>query len=34
MNTAEGTEEVVEKIKGVSEIFIKTHEEAAALFAI
>ena len=32
--TGEGAEEVVEKIPGVDEQFIKVHEEAAEIFAI
>ena len=34
MNTGEGAEEVVEKINGVTENFIETHEETAETFAI
>lgn len=34
MNTGEGAEEVVEKINGVTENFIKIHEEIAETFAI
>ncbi|MBI3259696.1 MAG: hypothetical protein HYZ54_09510 [Ignavibacteriae bacterium] len=32
--TGEGAEDVVEKIQGVSEQYIKTHEEVAEVFAI
>ena len=34
MNTGEGAEEVVEKINGVTENFIESHEETAETFAI
>jgi uncharacterized membrane protein len=34
MTTGEGAEEIVEKISGVSENYIESHEEAAELFAI
>ncbi len=34
MSTGEGAEEVVENIAGVTENYIKTHEEAAETFAI
>ncbi len=34
MLTGEGAEEIVEKIQGVSEQFIKAHEEVAEVFAI
>lgn len=34
MNTGEGAEEVVEKINGVTENFIESHEETAGTFAI
>ncbi len=34
MNTGESAEEVVEKINGISENFIKSHEETAETFAI
>lgn len=34
MATGEGAEEVVEKISGVTENYIKTHEESAETFAI
>ncbi len=34
MATGEGAEEVVEKISGVSESYIKNHEEAAETFAV
>ena len=34
MATGEGAEEVVEKISGVSESYIKNHEEAAEIFAV
>lgn len=34
MNTGEGAEEVVEKINGVAENFIGSHEEIAEIFAI
>ena len=34
MTTGEGAEEIVEKINGVSENFIKTHEETAETFAM
>jgi uncharacterized membrane protein len=34
MTSGEGAEEVVEQINGVGEQYIKTHEEAAELFAI
>lgn len=34
MATGEGAEEVVEKISGVSESYIKSHEEAAEIFAV
>ncbi len=34
MNTGEGAEEVIEKINGVTENFIESHEEAAETFAI
>ncbi|MEQ8547125.1 MAG: hypothetical protein RIC03_04410 [Cyclobacteriaceae bacterium] len=33
-STGEGAEEIVEKIQGMDEQFIKTHEEAAETFAI
>ena len=34
MNTGEGAEEVVEKINGVTENYIESHEESAETFAI
>ena len=34
MTTGEGAEEVVEKISGVSERYIESHEETAEIFAI
>jgi uncharacterized membrane protein len=34
MNTGEGAEEVVEKINGVTENYIQSHEETAETFAI
>jgi hypothetical protein len=34
MATGEGAEEIVEKINGVSESYIKTHEEIAETFAL
>ena len=34
MTSGEGAEDIVEKIDGVSESFIETHEEAAELFSI
>jgi uncharacterized membrane protein len=34
MNTGEGAEEVVEKINGVTENYIESHEETAETFAI
>ena len=34
MNSGEGAEEIVENISGISENFIKTHEEAAETFAL
>jgi len=34
MTTGEGAEEIVEKINGVSESYIKTHEEIAETFAL
>lgn len=34
MTSGEGAEEVVEQINGMDENFIKTHEEAAELFAL
>lgn len=34
MSTGEGAEEVVEKISGVTENYIETHEESAETFAI
>lgn len=34
MTSGEGAEDIVEKINGVSESFIETHEEAAELFSI
>lgn len=34
MNTGEGAEEVVEKIAGISENYIETHEETAETFAL
>ena len=34
MTTGEGAEEIVEEINGISENFIKTHEETAETFAI
>ena len=34
MSTGEGAEEIVEKIRGVSESYIETHEEAAETFAV
>ncbi|MFN5310548.1 MAG: hypothetical protein ACK5C0_13945 [Candidatus Kapaibacterium sp.] len=34
MNTGEGAEEIVEKINGVMEHYIKNHEETAEIFAI
>ena len=34
MSTGEGAEEIVEKIKEVSEDFIKNHEESAEIFAL
>jgi uncharacterized membrane protein len=34
MNTGEGAEEVVEKIKGVTENYIESHEETAETFAV
>lgn len=34
MNTGEGAEEVVEKINGVTESFIKNHEDTAETFAV
>jgi len=34
MNSGEGAEEVVENISGVTKSIIKTHEEAAEIFAI
>ena len=34
MSTGEGAEEIVEKISGIDERFIKVHEEAAEVFAI
>jgi uncharacterized membrane protein len=34
MNTGEGAEDVVEKISGVTENFIKNHEETAETFAL
>lgn len=34
MNTGEGAEEVVEKISGVTENYIESHEETAETFAI
>lgn len=34
MATGEGAEEIVEKINGVSESYIETHEESAETFAI
>jgi uncharacterized membrane protein len=34
MLTGEGAEEIVEKIKGVSESYIETHEETSETFAI
>ncbi len=34
MSTGEGAEEVVEKINGVTENFIESHEETAETFAI
>lgn len=34
MTTGEGAEDVVEKIRGVSENYIETHEETAEIFAI
>jgi uncharacterized membrane protein len=34
MATGEGAEEIVEKINGVSESYIKTHEEIAETFAV
>jgi uncharacterized membrane protein len=34
MTSGEGAEEVVEEINGIDENFIKTHEEAAELFAL
>lgn len=32
--TGEGAEEVVEKINGIDERFIKSHEEVAEIFAV
>lgn len=34
MNTGEGAEDVVEKISGISENYIETHEETAEAFAL
>ncbi len=34
MNTGEGAEDVVEKIGGISESYIETHEESAETFSI
>lgn len=34
MATGDGAEEVVEKISGISESYIKNHEEAAEIFAV
>lgn len=34
MNTGEGAEEVVEKIAGISETYLETHEETAETFAL
>lgn len=34
MTSGEGAEEVVEKISGISENYIKTHEESAEVFAL
>lgn len=34
MNTGEGAEEIVEKISGVSESYIETHEESAETFSV
>jgi uncharacterized membrane protein len=34
MSTGEGAEEIVEKVGGISESYIESHEEAAELFAI
>jgi len=34
MNTGEGAEEIVEKIKGVTDNYIESHEESAESFAI
>jgi uncharacterized membrane protein len=34
MNTGEGAEDVVEKISGVNESYIESHEESAELFSV
>jgi len=34
MNTGEGAEDMLEKISGISESYIETHEESAEIFSI